>query len=82
MPSLLVPTFMLSEIKRAFEIGFYIFLPFLVIDLVVSAVLMSMGMMMVPPASVSLPFKLAFFVVGNGWTLLSEALVRSYIGGG
>ncbi len=80
--SLLVPTFMLSEIKRAFEIGFYIFLPFLVIDLVVSAVLMSMGMMMVPPASVSLPFKLAFFVVADGWTLLSEALVRSYIGGG
>ena len=76
--SLLVPAFMLSEISRAFEIGFLIFLPFLIIDLVVSALLMSMGMMMVPPAIVSLPFKLAFFVVADGWTLLSGALVRSY----
>ena len=56
-----------SEIQRAFEIGFLIFLPFLIIDLVVAAVLMSMGMMMVPPAAVSLPFKLAFFVVADGW---------------
>ncbi len=78
--SLLVPSFMLSEITRAFQIGFMVFLPFLIIDLVVSAVLMSMGMMMVPPAIVSLPFKLAFFVVADGWTLLSSALVRSYIG--
>ena len=69
---------MLSEIARAFEIGFLIFLPFLVIDLVVAAVLMSMGMMMVPPAVVALPFKLAFFVVADGWRLLAEALVRSY----
>ncbi|MCB2128878.1 MAG: flagellar type III secretion system pore protein FliP [Rhodobacteraceae bacterium] len=76
--SLLVPSFMLSEIARAFEIGFLIFLPFLIIDLVVSAVLMSMGMMMVPPAVVALPFKLAFFVVANGWSLISGALVRSY----
>lgn len=76
--SLLVPSFMLSEITRAFQIGFMIFLPFLIIDLVVSAVLMSMGMMMVPPAVVSLPFKLAFFVVANGWTLVASALVRSY----
>ncbi len=76
--SVLVPSFMLSEIQRAFEIGFLIYLPFLVIDLVVAAVLMSMGMMMVPPAIVSLPFKLAFFVVANGWTLISGALVRSY----
>lgn len=76
--SLLVPSFLLSEIQRAFEIGFLIFLPFLIIDLVVAAVLMSMGMMMVPPAIVSLPFKLAFFVVANGWTLVSGALVRSY----
>lgn len=76
--SLLVPTFLLSEISRAFEIGFLIFLPFLIIDLVVAAILMSMGMMMVPPAIVSLPFKLAFFVVADGWTLLSGALVRSY----
>ncbi len=77
--SILVPSFLLSEIQRAFEIGFLIFLPFLIIDLVVAAILMSMGMMMVPPAIVSMPFKLAFFVVANGWTLLSGALVRSYM---
>lgn len=79
--SLLVPSFMLSEISRAFQIGFLIYLPFLIIDLVTAAILMSMGMMMVPPAVVSLPFKLAFFVVANGWTLISSALVRSYAGG-
>ena len=77
--SLLVPSFMLSEMARAFEVGFLLYLPFLVIDLVVSAVLMSMGMMMVPPAIVSLPFKLAFFVVADGWALVSGALVRSYM---
>jgi flagellar biosynthetic protein FliP len=76
--SLLIPSFLLSEIERAFQIGFLIFLPFLIIDLVVAAVLMSMGMMMVPPAIVSLPFKLAFFVVADGWSLISGALVRSY----
>ncbi|MCG6903857.1 MAG: flagellar biosynthetic protein FliP, partial [Rhodobacter sp.] len=76
--SLLVPSFLLSEIERAFQIGFLIFLPFLIIDLVVAAVLMSMGMMMVPPAIVSLPFKLAFFVVADGWSLISGALVQSY----
>ncbi|WP_082802212.1 flagellar type III secretion system pore protein FliP [Falsihalocynthiibacter arcticus] len=76
--SLLVPSFLLSEIERAFEIGFLVFLPFLIIDLVVAAVLMSMGMMMVPPAVVSLPFKLAFFVVADGWTLISTSLVRGY----
>lgn len=76
--SLLVPSFLLSEIQRAFEIGFLIYLPFLVIDLVVAAVLMSMGMMMVPPAVVSMPFKLAFFVVADGWALVSGALVRSF----
>lgn len=76
--SLLVPAFLLSEISRAFEIGFLIYLPFLIIDLVVAAILMAMGMMMVPPAVVSLPFKLAFFVVADGWTLVSSALVRSY----
>ena len=70
---------MLSELQRAFEIGFLIFLPFLIIDLVVSAILMSMGMMMVPPAVVSLPFKLAFFVVADGWSLIAGALVRSYM---
>ena len=76
--SLLVPSFMLSEIERAFQIGFLIFLPFLIIDLVVAAILMSMGMMMVPPAIVSLPFKLAFFAVADGWTLISGALVTGY----
>ena len=76
--SVLVPSFMLSEIARAFQVGFLIFLPFLIIDLVVAAVLMSMGMMMVPPAIVSLPFKLAFFVIADGWSLLAGALVRSY----
>ncbi len=76
--SVLVPSFLLSEIKRGFEVGFLIFLPFLVIDLVIAAILMSMGMMMVPPAVVSLPFKLAFFVIADGWTLLAGALVRSY----
>lgn len=76
--SILIPSFMLSEIERAFQIGFLIFLPFLIIDLVVAAVLMSMGMMMVPPAVVSLPFKLAFFAVADGWSLIAGALVRSY----
>ncbi len=77
-PSVLIPSFMLSEVERAFQIGFLIFLPFLIIDLVVAAILMSMGMMMVPPAIVSLPFKLAFFVVADGWALVTGALVRSY----
>ncbi|MEO1710279.1 MAG: flagellar type III secretion system pore protein FliP [Pseudomonadota bacterium] len=76
--SVLVPSFLLSEISRAFQIGFLIFLPFLIIDLVAAAVLMSMGMMMVPPAIVSLPFKLAFFVVADGWSLIAGSLVRSY----
>ena len=76
--SILVPSFMLSEIERAFQVGFLIFLPFLIIDLVVAAVLMSMGMMMVPPAIVSMPFKLAFFVVADGWSLIAGSLVRSY----
>lgn len=76
--SILISTFMLSEIARAFQVGFLIFLPFLIIDLVVAAVLMSMGMMMVPPAIVSLPFKLAFFVAANGWSLVAASLVRSY----
>ena len=76
--SVLIPSFLLSEISRAFQIGFLIFLPFLIIDLVAAAVLMSMGMMMVPPAIVSLPFKLAFFVVADGWSLIAGSLVRSY----
>ena len=77
--SVLVPSFLLSEIARAFQIGFLVFLPFLIIDLVVSAVLMSMGMMMVPPVIVSLPFKLAFFVIADGWSLIAGALVRGYL---
>jgi len=77
--SVMVPSFLLSELSRAFEVGFVVFLPFLIIDLVVAAVLMSMGMMMVPPAIVSLPFKLSFFVVADGWTLISNALVRGYL---
>lgn len=76
--SVLIPSFMLSEIARAFQIGFLLFLPFLIIDLVVAAILMSMGMMMVPPATVSLPFKLAFFVIADGWSLIAAALVRGY----
>lgn len=76
--SMLVPAFLLGEIKRGFEVGFLIFLPFLVIDLVIAAVLMSMGMMMVPPVVVSLPFKLAFFVAVDGWGMIATALVRSY----
>lgn len=78
--SLLIPSFMLSEIKTAFQIGFAVFLPFLAIDLVVASVLMALGMMMVPPATVSLPFKLAFFVMADGWTKLSAALLQGYAG--
>ena len=76
--SVLVPSFLLSEIARAFQIGFLVFMPFLIIDMVVAAVLMSMGMMMVPPAIVSLPFKLAFFVAVDGWALVAGALVAGY----
>lgn len=76
--SMLVPAFVLSEIQRAFEIGFIVLLPFLVIDLLVASILMAMGMMMVPPAIVSLPFKVAFFVLTNGWVAVSGALVRGY----
>ena len=74
----LVPSFMISELKRAFEIGFLLFLPFLIIDLVVASVLMSMGMMMLPPVVVSLPFKLIFFVLVDGWRLVAGSLVQSY----
>ena len=74
----LVPAFMTSELKTAFQMGFIIFLPFLVIDLVVSAVLMALGMMMLPPVVVSLPFKILLFCLVDGWTLLMQALVASY----
>ncbi len=74
----LMPAFMISELRRAFEIGFLLFLPFLVIDLVVSSILMSMGMMMLPPVTISLPFKLIFFVLVDGWYLVAGSLVQSF----
>ncbi|WP_417517684.1 flagellar type III secretion system pore protein FliP [Minwuia sp.] len=78
----LIPAFMISELRRAFEIGFLLFIPFLVIDMVVASVLMSMGMMMLPPIIISLPFKLIFFVIVDGWNLVAVSLVRSFTGGG
>ena len=75
----LVPAFAISELKTAFEIGFLIFLPFLVIDMVVSSVLMSMGMFMLPPTTVALPFKLILFVMVNGWHLLVESLIKGFM---
>jgi flagellar biosynthetic protein FliP len=74
----LLPAFMISELRRAFEIGFLIFLPFLIIDMVVASVLMSMGMMMLPPVMISLPFKLIFFVLVDGWALVVGSLVQSF----
>jgi len=74
----LIPAFMISELRRAFEIGFLLFLPFLVIDLIVSSILISMGMMMVPPVTVALPFKLVFFVMVDGWRLVVGSLVQSF----
>jgi len=76
----LIPAFMISELKRAFEIGFLLFIPFLIIDMVVASVLMSMGMMMLPPVMISLPFKLIFFVLVDGWYLVAGSLVQSYGG--
>jgi len=77
----LAPAFMLSELKRAFEIGFLIFVPFLIIDMAVASILMSMGMMMLPPVIISLPFKLIFFVLVDGWRLIAGSLVESYLHG-
>lgn len=74
----LVPAFMISELKRAFEIGFLLFIPFLVIDMLVASTLMAMGMMMLPPVLISLPFKLIFFVLVDGWYMLVGSLVRSF----
>lgn len=74
----LTPAFLISELRKAFEIGFLIFLPFLIIDLVVSSVLMAMGMMMLPPVTISLPFKLIFFVLIDGWYMICGSLVKSY----
>lgn len=76
--SVLVPAFITSELKTAFQIGFTIFIPFLIIDMVVASVLMSLGMMMVPPATVALPFKLMLFVLADGWDLLIGALAQSF----
>jgi flagellar biosynthetic protein FliP len=75
----IIPSFMISELKRGFEIGFLIFLPFLIIDIVVASVLMAMGMMMMPPVMVALPFKIIFFVLVDGWYLLSGSLVQSFV---
>ena len=80
--TILIPAFMISELHRAFEIGFLLFLPFLIIDMVVASVLMSMGMMMLPPTVISLPFKIIFFVLVDGWYLVAGSLVRSYTGAG
>jgi flagellar biosynthetic protein FliP len=75
----LIPAFMLSELKRAFQIGFMIYIPFLVVDMVVASVLMSMGMMMLPPVIISLPFKLLLFVLVDGWNLVVSSLVQSFL---
>ncbi|WP_249009115.1 flagellar type III secretion system pore protein FliP [Conexibacter sp. DBS9H8] len=74
----LVPAFIMSELKQAFQIGFLIFLPFLIIDLIVSSTLMSMGMMMLPPTFISMPFKILLFVLVDGWDLIARALVASF----
>ena len=74
----LIPAFMISELRRAFEIGFLIFLPFLIIDMVVASVLMAMGMMMLPPIIIALPFKIVFFVLVDGWYMIVGSLVRSF----
>lgn len=78
---ILVPAFMTSELQRAFLMGFFLFIPFLIIDMVVSSVLMSMGMVMLPPAMISLPFKILMFVMVGGWELLMGVLVRGFGGG-
>ena len=79
--TMLAPAFMISELRRAFEIGFLLLLPFLIIDLAVAAVLMAMGMMMLPPPTISLPMKIIFFVLVDGWALVAGSLVRSFGGG-
>ena len=78
----LVPAFIVGELRRSFEMGFVIFLPFLIIDIVVASVLMSLGMMMLPPSAVSLPFKLIFFVLIDGWRLVAGSLIQSFATGG
>ena len=76
----LIPAFMISELRRAFEIGFLVFVPFLIIDMVVASVLMAMGMMMLPPIIIALPFKIIFFVLVDGWFMIVGSLVRSFGG--
>lgn len=73
-----IPAFMISELRRAFEIGFLLYLPFLIIDMVIASILMSMGMMMLPPTQISLPFKIIFFVMVDGWYLVVGSLIQSY----
>ncbi len=79
--SMLMPAFMISELRRAFEIGFLLLLPFMIIDIAVSAVLMAMGMMMLPPPTIALPMKIIFFVLVDGWALVAGSLVRSFATG-
>jgi flagellar biosynthetic protein FliP len=74
----LIPAFMISELRRAFEIGFMLFLPFVIIDMVTASILMSMGMMMLPPVMISLPFKIIFFVLVDGWYLICGSLIQSF----
>ncbi len=74
----IVPSFMTSELKRAFEIGFLLYIPFMLIDVVVASTLMSMGMIMLPPSMISTPFKLLLFIVLNGWELLFSTLVQGF----
>jgi flagellar biosynthesis protein FliP len=78
---ILIPSFMISELRRAFEIGFLVFIPFLIIDMVVASVLMAMGMMMLPPIIIALPFKIVFFVLVDGWFMIVGSLVKSFGGG-
>lgn len=75
---IVIPSFMISELRRAFEIGFILFLPFLIIDMVTASILMSMGMMMLPPVMISLPFKIIFFVLVDGWYLVAGSLIKSF----
>ena len=76
--SVLVPAFAISELKTSFEIGFLLFLPFLIVDMVVASILLSMGMMMLPPVMISLPFKLLLFVLVDGWNLIVGSMMRSF----
>jgi flagellar biosynthetic protein FliP len=79
--SVLIPAFVVSELKTAFIIGFVLYVPFLIIDMVVASVLLSMGMMMLPPVMISLPFKLILFVLMDGWYLIVGSLVKSFVSG-